>query len=86
MEFWRILLGAFVSLMTAAPSTTTYTNSIGIQLQVAPPVVVDMSPDAPLPAYTPNPTFQDIQFSSHPRPTIVTTIAEDPAPVPTTRE
>ncbi|KAG0057919.1 hypothetical protein BGZ89_001740 [Linnemannia elongata] len=59
---------------------------MGIQLQVAPPVVVNMDPDAPLPVYTPNPSFQDIQFSSHPRPTVVTIAAEDPEPAePVTR-
>ena len=71
---------------TNVVSGTTYTNTMGIQLQVAPPVVVDMSPDVPLPVYTPNPSVQDIQFSSHPRPNFVTTIAEDPEPVePVTR-
>ncbi|KAG9073123.1 hypothetical protein KI688_000910 [Linnemannia hyalina] len=54
---------------------------MGIQLQVAPPVTVDMSPNAPLPMYTPNPSFQDIQFSSHPQPRYVTTVAEVPEPV-----
>ncbi|KAK5829247.1 hypothetical protein F5H01DRAFT_361128 [Linnemannia elongata] len=69
-----------------ATSGTTYTNTMGIQLQVAPPVVVNMDPDAPLPVYTPNPSFQDIQFSSHPRPTVVTIAAEDPEPAePVTR-
>ncbi|KAG0273503.1 hypothetical protein BGZ97_010693, partial [Linnemannia gamsii] len=53
---------------------------MGIQLQVAPPVVVDMSLEEPLPAYAPSPSVHDIQFSSHPRPTFVTTIAEDPEP------
>ncbi|KAF9147908.1 hypothetical protein BG015_010373 [Linnemannia schmuckeri] len=65
---------------------TIYTNTMGIQLQVAPPVVVDMSPDTLLPVYTPHPSVQEIQFSSHPRPTFVTTTAEDPEPVePMTR-
>ncbi|KAK3837396.1 MAG: hypothetical protein J3R72DRAFT_449527 [Linnemannia gamsii] len=54
----------------------TYTNGLGIQPEVAPAVVVDMSPDATLPVYALNPTLQDIQFSSHPRPTFVTTVAE----------
>ena len=76
---------------TNVTSGTTYTNSMGIQLQVAPPVVVDMSTEAPLPVYTPaegplpvytpSPSVQDIQFSSHPRPTFVTTVAEDSEPV-----
>ncbi|KAF9550125.1 hypothetical protein EC957_001611 [Mortierella hygrophila] len=54
---------------------------MGIQLQVAPPVDIDMSPNAPLPVYTPNPSFQDIQFSSHPQPRYVTTVAEEPESV-----
>lgn len=71
---------------TNVTSGTTYTNTMGIQLQVAPPVIVDMSAEAPLPAYTPSPSVQDIQFSSHPRPTFVTTVAEDPEPAePVTR-